>query len=184
MPSIVRLLLLPILLYALPAMADGAADEPRLGPLIEGYGPTYPIDDRDIPLEEGFVYKAAFDAADYAGEPDALNRTLVSVARFMNMHARNGVAADNMDLAVVVHGSALKTLLDDRSYRSRYEIDNPNRELVERLEAAGVAFYVCGQSMSFGGVEKRELLPQAKVALSAMTMLTTLQSDGYALLPW
>ncbi|MEO1203584.1 MAG: DsrE family protein [Pseudomonadota bacterium] len=161
-----------------------AADEPKLGPLIEGYGPTYPIDDRDVPLEEGFVYKAAFDAADYPGEPDALNRTLVSVARFMNMHARNGVPAENMDLAVVVHGSALKALLNDKAYRSRYEVDNPNLELIERLEAAGVAFYVCGQSMTFGGVEKHELLPSAKVALSAMTMLTVLQSEDYALLPW
>ena len=184
MKSLAHPYVLPLLLITSTLFADDATDEPMLGPLIEGYGPTYPIDDRDVPLAEGFVYKAAFDAADYPGEPDALNRTLVSVARFMNMHARNGVPRENMDLAVVVHGSALKALLDDNAYRSRYETDNPNRELIERLEAAGVAFYVCGQSMTFGGVEKDELLPQAKVALSAMTMLTVLQSDDYALLPW
>ncbi|MDH5621528.1 MAG: hypothetical protein OEY74_05545 [Gammaproteobacteria bacterium] len=36
--------------------------------------------------------------------------------------------------------------------------------------------------MAFAGIEKSELTGTAKVALSAMTMLTVLQSDGYALL--
>ena len=79
-------------------------------------------------------------------------------------------------------GPALKTLLTDDSYFPRYGIDNPNTELVQKLHAAGVRFYVCGQSVMFGGFEKEELVGPAKVALSAMTMMTELQSDGYALL--
>jgi len=54
---------------------------------------------------------------------------------------------------------------------------------VMALHRAGVEFYVCGQSMAFGSVEKSELASPAKVALSAMTMLSVLQSNGYALLP-
>ena len=158
-----------------------AAGERSFGPVIEGYGPTYPINDRDVALRENFVYKAVFDSA---ANPDEtkLNTGLVSVARYLNMHARNGVSVDNMDLAVVVHGSALKTLLTDDAYFARYGIDNPNTELVQKLHAAGVSFYLCGQSMMFGGFEKEELLAPVKVALSAMTMMTELQSDGYALL--
>ncbi len=38
------------------------ADEPSLGPAIEGYGPSFPIDDRDVAIEEGAVYRAVFDA--------------------------------------------------------------------------------------------------------------------------
>ena len=166
------------------AAETASADEPSFGPIIEDYGPTYPIDDRDVPLEEGFVYRAAFDAASYTGEPDAVNRTLVSVARFLNMHGRNGVPVENMELAVVVHGAALKTMLRHEAYRSRYETDNPNLELVHRLSEAGVEFYVCGQSIAFGGVAKEELVKPARLALSAMTALTVLQAEGYALLPW
>jgi intracellular sulfur oxidation DsrE/DsrF family protein len=99
------------------------------------------------------------------------------------MHARNGTPVENMELAVVLHGAAVKNVLSHDAYRSRYATDNPNLELVGRLHDAGVRFYVCGQSMTFGGVEKKELASQAKVALSAMTMLTVLQNDGYALLP-
>jgi intracellular sulfur oxidation DsrE/DsrF family protein len=171
------------LLSLVAAANDASSQEPSFGPIIEDFGPTYPINDRDIPLKEGFVYRAVFDVASYTGEPTAMNSMLVSAARFLNMHARNGVPADAMKLAVVVHGSALKAVLTNDAYRSRYKIDNPNLELIERLHDAGVEFYVCGQSMTFGGVAKQELVQPAKVALSAMTMLTVLQSKNFALLP-
>lgn len=159
------------------------ADEPSFGPIIEGYGPTYPIDDRDVPLPKDFTYKAVFDLAKYPGETSDLNPYLVSAARFLNMHARNGVPAANMDLAIVVHGAAVKNLLNDQAYESRYKTGNPNLELLLKLYDAGVGIYVCGQSMTFGGIDRSELAEPAQVALSAMTMLTVLQSDGYALLP-
>ena len=174
-------LFLAVLLFAVTQLT--LADEPMLGPAIEGYGPTYPIDDRDVPLEAGVVYRAVFDAARYSDDLGALNSRLVSVARFLNMHVRNDTPVENMDLAVVLHGAAVKNVLSHEAYRSRYDRDNPNLELVTRLHDAGVRFYVCGQSMEFGGVEKSELAIQADVALSAMTMLTVLQNDGYALLP-
>ncbi len=159
------------------------ADEPSFGPIIEGYGPTYPIGDRDVALPENFTYRAVFDLASYPGETSSLNPYLVSVARYLNMHARNGVPAANMDLAVVVHGAAVKNLLNDKAYETRYEVTNPNLELLVKLHGAGVKIYVCGQSMAFGGIDRSELAEPAQVALSAMTMLTVLQSEGYALLP-
>ncbi len=169
---------LAVVLISAPLLAD----EPSLGPAIDGYGPTYPINDRDVALEEGFVYRVAFDVATYSDDVTSLNTGLVSVARFLNMHARNGVALKDMDVAIVVHGPALKNVLNDDAYQARYNADNPNLELVMKLHNAGVRFYVCGQSMAFGGIEKSELTPPMKVALSAMTMLTVLQSEGHAVL--
>ena len=174
-------LLLAIVVLACSTLS--VADEPSFGPIIEGYGPTYPIGDRDVPLPENFTYRAVFDLAKYPGETSALNPYLVSVARFLNMHARNGVPAENMELAVVVHGAAVKNLLSDQAYQSRYGGKNPNLELLTRLHGAGVRIFLCGQSMTFGGISRNELAEPVKVALSAMTMLTVLQSDGYALLP-
>jgi intracellular sulfur oxidation DsrE/DsrF family protein len=158
------------------------ADEPSLGPVIKDYGPTYPIEDRDVALVDGAAYKAVFDVAAYSDDTRALNNRLISVARYLNMHARNGVPVENMNLAIVVHGRAVRNLMSSDAYRKRYGSDNPNLELLMKLSDAGVGIYVCGQSMSFGGVDKSELASPAKVALSAMTMLTVLQSDGYALL--
>jgi intracellular sulfur oxidation DsrE/DsrF family protein len=157
--------------------------EPSMGPAIEGYGPTFPIADRDVPLRDEFIYKVVFDAGDNSRDTTSLNHELVSVARFLNMHARNGVPVVDMDIAVVLHGAALKSALTDAAYESRFETPNPNRELIMKLQDAGVAFYACGQSMAFGGIARHELLSPVKVGLSAMTMLTYLQSDSYALLP-
>jgi intracellular sulfur oxidation DsrE/DsrF family protein len=77
----------------------------------------------------------------------------------------------------------LKGALSDAAYESRYQTNNPNRDLIQKLDAAGVRFYACGQSMHFRGFERNELISPVKVGLSAMTMLTVLQADGYSLLP-
>lgn len=173
------------ILFLLLAMSSTLliADEPSMGPIIGDYGPTYPIEYRDVPLAEGFTFRVVFDAGAYPGEVDSLNSELVSVARYLNMHGRNGVPLENMDIAVVLHGNALKGALSDAAYESRYQTKNPNLDLLQKLDAAGVKFYACGQSMHFRGFEKKELVSPVKVGLSAMTMLTVLQSDGYALLP-
>lgn len=159
------------------------ADEPRLGPVIEGYGPTYPVDDRDVALEEGAHYKVVFDVSGAPGDTTALNQELVSVARFLNMHGRNGVPLENMDIAVVIHGAALRSVLTHESHETRYLSENPDYELLLKLDSAGVEVYVCGQSMRFRNIAKKELASPVQVALSAMTMLTVLQNNGYALLP-
>ena len=172
------LILLPLVLSA-----EVTADDPSLGPVIENYGPTYAIDWRDVELPEGQRYRLVFDlAAD--SEASQVNRHLVSVARYLNMHARNGVPVARMDLAVVVHGRAVRNLLNSAAHQRRELMDNPNLDLIRSLQEAGVRFYICGQSMAFAGVAKDDLVDGVDVALSAMTMLTLLQSDGFALLPW
>ena len=146
-----------------------------MGPVIDGYGPNYFVDERDVPLPEGFVYKTVFDIGQDP-EPDEVNRYLVTVARFLNMHARNGVLPDDMNLAIVVHGAATRNLVKADN--------NPNLQLLGKLQEAGVHVYLCGQSMVHSGIRKDELASGVQVGLSAMTLLTILQADGYALIPW
>jgi len=160
------------------------AGEPSMGPIIEDYGPTYPINYRDVALEEDTVYKIVFDTSSAPGDVSAINSNFVSVARFLNMHGRNGVPIENMDIAVVVHGSALKGLMTHDAYDFRYQTENPNLDLLMKLEAVGVKFYACGQSMHFQNIENNEMDDIAQVGLSAMTLLTVLQNKGYAILPW
>ena len=170
-------------LYLLFISIPLLAEEPKKGPVIEAYGPTVQVDGLDIPLVDGFQYRAVFDVAGYRGDNTSLNSELVSVARYLNMHARAGVPVKNMTLAVVLHGTALKNALSHEAYTTRHGAENPNLDLIMKLHEAGVAFYACGQSMGFNGIPKSDLTREVKVALSAMTMMTTLQSEGYALLP-
>ena len=174
---------IPPIMILLLTFTPLVAAEPQKGPVIAAYGPTVLVQDLDVSLKDGFEYRAVFDLAEYRAENTSLNADLVSVARYLNMHARNGVPAENMTIAAVLHGAALINALSHQAYSSRYGSENPNLDLLMKLHQAGVAFYACGQSMGFSGISKSELASPVKVALSAMTMMTVLQSDGYALIP-
>ena len=172
------LILLAVALSGL-ALAQG----PTTGPVIERQGPVYPVAGDYERLPAGTVYRAVMDVAEAPEDPSQRNRYLESAARYLNMHARDGVDPGDLTLAVVVHGGAAMSLLDDAAYRERFGAGNPNREMLAALGEAGVPIYLCGQTATHYGIEPDHLLPQVTMALSAMTMLVKLQSDGYALLP-
>jgi intracellular sulfur oxidation DsrE/DsrF family protein len=159
------------------------AAEPTTGPIIEGYGASFVVENADVPLMTDHVYRVAWEITDYQGEPDSINRNLDGVARFLNLHAKNGVPKENMHLGVVVHGSALMNMLSDVAYQARFDRKNPNLDLVQKLSDAGVEFFVCGQSMAFREFAKSELAEPVKLATSAMTMVHQLQFEGYTIQP-
>jgi intracellular sulfur oxidation DsrE/DsrF family protein len=163
------------ILFVLGWAAQSFAETASMGPVIEYYGPAYEVAEKDVALPDGMVLRTVFDiAAD--PDPKQVNRSIVSVARFLNMHARAEVSLDNLVVAVVVHGKATHQMVSNPG--------NPNLELIRQLQEAGVRFYLCGQSMKFYGIDKDELVAGVEVGLSAMTMLTILQADDYALIPW
>ena len=157
--------------------------EPSTGPYVDAGGLAFVVEDRDVPLRAGHKYRVVFEATEYPGEMTSVNRELTVVARFMNMHGKNGVPLADLDVAVVLHGKALLAAMNNDTYRKLNETDNPNLELLASLADAGVKFYACGQSLGFRGLDKSVLAEPVKVGLSAMTLLVTLQADGYALLP-
>lgn len=161
-----------------------AKNDIQMGPVIEGYGPTSAINDADVKLPEGFIYKALFDISETNKKHDQYNRKIESVARFLNMHARNGVKLEDMKLAVVLHGAATKDVLTDEAYSKRHGLNNPNTDLIRELSEKGVEFYLCGQSAAFYDIKKSELSSNVKLALSAMTMAVLLQQDDYQLIPF
>ncbi len=163
--------------------AQASAQAPSTGPYVAAGGPAFEVADRDVPLREGQKYRVVYELIGYPGEKTDVNRPLSVVARFMNMHGKNGVPLENLDVAVVVHGQTLLAMLNDEAYEEMFDVKNPSLALINDLAEAGVQFYACGQSLGFRGLDKSVLADPVKVGLSAMTMLVTLQSDGYSLLP-
>jgi intracellular sulfur oxidation DsrE/DsrF family protein len=159
------------------------AAEATTGPIIDGYGAAFAVENRDVPLVRDHIYRVVYEITAYEGSPDSVNRELDIVARFLNMHGKNGVPIKDLQLAVVIHGAALINVLNNESYKNRFQKDNPNLDLLQKLSAAGVKFYACGQSMGFRGFDKSELANVVQLALSAMTMVHQLQADGYTLQP-
>jgi len=161
--------------------AAQALSTPQTGPVIEGYGPVFAVPDADFAPTD-MQYRLVFDVAQGADDHADVNRRIATLARFLNMHAQAGVPRENMHLALVLHGSAAKDVLQNDAYKSRYGVDNPNLPLIEALAEAGVEILLCGQSAYSRGLPKDELAEPVQLALSAMTALAALQSKGYGLI--
>jgi len=164
------------------AEAPEEAPKARTGPRLHGFGPVFDVPEPDFVTGTERDYRAVFDVARAPDEPDRVNPSIETLARFLNMHKRAGVPDERIHVALVLHGSAAKAALEDDAYRKRHNVDNPNQELLQALRAAGVRIVLCGQSAASRGFERAELAAPVELALSAMTALITLQSDGYELI--
>ncbi|RBP48490.1 DsrE family protein [Arenicella xantha] len=152
------------------------------GPVFSEYGENVVIDD-GLPDAQKQHFKVVFDVAKGA-EEGAVNRQFNSVARFINMHVRAGVPKENIDVALVVHGKASFDVLRDSEFNDKFERPNASADLVAKLMANGVTVYLCGQSASHLGVEKKSLIDGVHMSLSAMTANALLQQQGYTLNPF
>lgn len=170
--------------FALAMVATAASAQPVMGPIVENYGPVMAPPPGSYNLDPEQHYKVSMDVYSTSEFPGDQNRHLVSAARFLNMHARNGIPADNIDFALIVHGKAAKDLLTDEAHEARYNDANPNTQLLEELNAAGVPIYLCSQTAAFRGMQPEEFSPTVTMAVSAMTAHVRLQQEGYTLIPF
>lgn len=152
------------------------------GPLIPDFGAVWDVPKPDLKVNKKMEYKVMFDIYSSPDDPEALNRGLNTLARFMNMHAKAGVPARNIHVAAIVHNKASWDLLTDVAYMEKYGVKNPNRELIRQLTAAGADIYQCGQSLYSRAVPREALVPEVQVALSAMTAILQLKEEGYQLI--
>ncbi len=175
-------MIIPLAL-ATPAAAQATPQSMTTGPVFS-FGPVAEVDsDMSIPADAEF--KVVFDLAE-AAPSGQVNRGLVTLARFYNMHVRAGVPEERIHLAVVVHGAAGGDLLNKQAYAARNEDspENANAPIIAALLDKGVRVILCGQSAAAMGIAKDALLPGVEMALSAMTAHALLQQQGYTLNPF
>ena len=155
------------------------ASDPVTGPVVENYGPVFAVPEGSFNLEPNRQYKVLMDIGKGPDDPSELNRYIESAARFLNMQSRNGIKPENIKLAFVLHGSGTHAALNDEAYSEHFLVPNANKGLIKALAQAGVDVYVCGQSAAYNGYSAEELLPEVKMAVSAMTVHVRLQQEGY-----
>ncbi|MEH6406063.1 MAG: DsrE family protein [Leeuwenhoekiella sp.] len=152
------------------------------GNVIKNYGTTFAVPDPDFKTDTSQIFKVVFNIVDPAEDESEINRYFDSVARFLNMNENAGVPLKNFDLVMVVHGGAAMGLLNNETYKEKYDVDNPNLDLLDALHAANVKVILCGQTAGSRGLSKENIWPNTQIALSAMTALVQLQNDGYKLI--
>lgn len=146
--------------------------------IIKNYGTIYEIENAVNP-DATLEYKIVVDLKTLQRDKESLNGGLNNVARMMNLHALGGVKPENLNVAVAFHGGATDVILNNAAYKAKYEVDNPNLELIDELKAAGVELYVCGQSLLARDYKHEEVNKQIKIGLSMLTVVTTYMHKGY-----
>lgn len=152
------------------------------GPVIFAYGKHTPVQ-QDMKLEKDAVLKVVFDVSE-AGKDGAINRSFDTVARFLNMHVANGTPAHDIQLAVVIHGGASNEMLNAEAYKTKYDKQNANLELISTLLKNKVKFVLCGQSAAYHQIANQDMIEGVDMALSAMTAHTIFAAQGYSQNPF
>lgn len=182
MTELRKLIVIAASYVATASSATALAEGFTTGPLIEDFGPVANVE-TTLEIPDGAVFKVSFDVNEPA-DAGALNRSLVTAARFLNMHVRAGVAPEDIALAFVIHGKAVFDVTKDDRHTAERNTTNANKMLIEKLAAHGVEIMVCGQSAAYYGVSVGDLLPGVEMSLSAMTAHALLQQNGYTLNPF
>lgn len=139
-----------------------------------------PVKDPNQIPDPKLDYKLLFELV--MNKPDSLsglNADLVEISRIINLHVASGIPVKKIFPVIVVHGPALNDFANNTFYNEKFKMDNPNIKLIGELEALGARFIACGQAMQIFGVPKEALLPLFKVSLTAQTVLSSYQLQGY-----
>ncbi len=173
--------LLPLLSFIICATSLVGQTKSK-GPIIQEYGEVFTVGNPDFKVDTTITYKAVFDIMNSPVSHEEINRSIETVARFLNMHVQNGVPAEQLKAAVVIHNAASKDVLSNEAYKKRYGTENPNAGLIQALLKADVPIIFCGQSAAARGIPKEDMIDGIQLALSAMNALIQLQDKEYRLI--
>lgn len=175
--------LLPIALLLIPAAAHTQESPFSTGPVITEFGQASSVQ-TDFKIPKGTKFKIVYDTT-AATKPGEINKSLNTAARFLNMHAKAGVAEKDMKLAVVFHSKGSFDLTKADFYGSKYDgAENANAAIIKALTEKNVRIILCGQTAAYYGIKNTDLLPGVEMALSAMTAHAVLQQEGYTVNPF
>ena len=141
-----------------------------------------PVQDPVMKYNPELDYKIAIDLYGKVKDSTAIHPVILEVARTYNLNIANGVPAEKIQIAAVIHGGLVQAILTEEGYHEKYGLPNPNLNALKELEEVGVKFYVCGQSMGFYNLKNDNITPIVKMAISAKTTFITLDQMGYSYL--
>lgn len=151
-------------------------------PLVSEYGGIYEIPEASKRPDPSLKYHLVIDVKGGAEDPVEMNRSLINIARALNLHVLGGVPKENIKVVAVIHAEATPVVLSNEAYQQNFDVNNPNDGLIYALKEAGVEIYVCGQSLIARKFTGKPLHPSIVVSISALTVLTEYQLKGYALM--
>jgi intracellular sulfur oxidation DsrE/DsrF family protein len=178
-------LLVAIAAGVLVAVPAAAGDVPGMtaSPAVEGFGKLHPLPKAAYQPDPRATYKVVFAMTATSKVPEDVNPAVERVARAVNLYVSAGVPLSHLKFVAIAYGAATSVALDDAHYKAAYGVANPNLPVIASLRKAGVDVAVCGQSVLEHSYQYEWIDSSVTVALSAITTITSLEQQGYSLLP-
>jgi intracellular sulfur oxidation DsrE/DsrF family protein len=167
---------------SIPSRARPPAPDIWIHPLIRGYGGVRPRPDLPSGLSPGTEYRVIVDVVHGDSDRTHVLGSLERLARLVNLLAYAGVPPDHVRVAAVIEGTAGFAALTNAAYRKRFDVDNPNLELLHALKQSGVELMVCAQALAENGLQDSDISSDVTVTLSALTDFVIYGQRGYSYL--
>ncbi len=155
-------------------------------PLINAgkWSGVFPVKNPTEIPDQSMEYKLLFELL--INNPDSIskdiNHGITEICRIINLHVASGIPVKNIMPVIVVHGPALFSLYNNDNYKKKYKIDNPNISVINELIAkTGAKVIACGQAMAFLDVKPEDMIPEVKISITALTVLSNYGLKGYKL---
>jgi len=170
--------------------ADPTGDPQYTHPVIKGHGGIVALP--DVAHQPRKNSKVLLDITSDKMEGGVL-KGFDRAGLILNQYTEAGAGTDNgFKMAIILHGPATKAALSHEGYarhtgsylKDLGKTKNPNLELLQKLNEAGVEIFVCGQALAHHGFATSDVAPPVKVAVSAATVNINLQMDNYAYIPF
>jgi len=146
-------------------------------PVIKNFGGVADFEKADKPTKPA---KILVDLTSTNTTKQGINKGWEKVARLVNLYALSGIDMSDMEVLVIVHGGATKSILSDEAYQAKYNEANPDKEIIKAVQDAGVQVKVCSQAIVHRGFTNDGVSESVGFALSAITMLVEYQQNGFS----
>src|SRR5438270_11516035 len=84
------------------------------------------------------TYKVIFNLSQAAANPNEVLPGLASAARVLNVFVTDGLKPKNLDVVAVFRNSAGYAAMNNEVYRAKFNVGNPNLEVIHEFKGAGV----------------------------------------------
>jgi intracellular sulfur oxidation DsrE/DsrF family protein len=133
-----------------------------------------------IPIQVRENLRIVYQVTDDA-QHDGVNKGLFYARKLINTYQAQGIAADQVHLHLVYHGTGIAAVVNDEARkRLGVEIANTNGDILAELIKRGVQVELCENTMQQKGVKPSELMPGVKLVVGAFPRLIDLQLQGFA----
>jgi intracellular sulfur oxidation DsrE/DsrF family protein len=168
------------------SMGARAADEPDgfwTTPAVQGFGRIHFVPQAAYKPDPHLSYKVVFGMTAAPKGPGDINPSLERVARAVNLYAAAGVPLNHLKFVAIAYAGATELALNDAEYKAKYGVSNPNVPVIAALRKAGFDVAVCAQAVAEHKIAYESIDSSVTLALSALTTITTLEHQGYHLMP-